>query len=248
MRILGLDTATRATAVAVCDVDPAGRPMQVPGALWLQARDDPPPGTRPRHVARLLPLIAELLDQGGCAWADIDRIAVGRGPGTFTGLRIGIASARSLARSLGRQLVGVSTLESLALNGERADADADAVLAVLDARRQEAFAAAWRMHPSRRLGERLLGACAITPSALADRVPELGKAALALGEGAIEFRESLERTGALVPGDDSELHRVTAINHCRLAAPLAGAAPDEIQPDYLRLPDAEITRRASGPP
>lgn len=254
MRILALDTATRATAVALCDVDPAGCRVDAPEAVWLQARDDPPPGSRPRHVARLMPLIAELLERAGCAWPDVERIAVGRGPGTFTGLRIGIATARALALSLERPLVGVSTLESLALNSQRADAHADVVLAVLDARRGEAFAAAWRMQAPRgagaaaTLGERLLAPCAITPAALAERIPDLGKAPLALGEGAIEFRESMERTGVLIPGAESELHRVIAINHCRLAAPLAGGAPDEIQPEYLRLPDAEITRRAAGPP
>jgi tRNA threonylcarbamoyladenosine biosynthesis protein TsaB len=253
VRILAFDTATRATTVALCDLDPDGQRTAGAGAVWLEARDDPPPGARPRHVARLMPLIAELLEQAGCTWTGIDRLAVGRGPGTFTGLRIAVATARALAGSLRRPLVGVSTLESLALNSERVDARSDAVAAVLDARRGEVFAAAWRIQTPRgggmtpSMGERLMAPSALAPEVLAQRLPGLGKAPLALGDGAIEFRPILERTGVLIPGDEPELHRVTAINHCRLAASLAGAAPDEIQPEYLRLPDAEIARRAAGP-
>ena len=136
MRILGFDTATRATAVA----------LFAPDGLALEARDDPPPGERPRHTTRLLPLIVELLDAAGLGWDDLERVAVGVGPGTFTGLRIGIATARGLAVARGLPLVGVSTLESLALGGidavtqGRIGADVDAVAAVLDARRGEVFA------------------------------------------------------------------------------------------------------------
>lgn len=246
MRILAIDTATRATAVAVCD-GPADGPA-------LEARDDPPPGQRPRHVTRLMGLIDSLLERQGMGWSDIDRIAVGRGPGTFTGLRIGIATARALARSLERPLVGVSTLQSLALNFTRWEAGSsiphlpDVVVAALDARRGEAFAAAWRIETdvgsTSRLGERLLAPVAIAPEELGKQLLRLGRSPLVLGEGAIEFQGILERMGALIPRDAPELHRVTAINHCRLAAGLEGAAPDDIRPDYLRLPDAEIARRA----
>lgn len=206
-------------------------------------------------MTRLMPLIAEVLDQAGCSWEDIDRVAVGRGPGTFTGLRVGVTTARALARSLNCPLVGVSTLQSLALNvchvTDR-QARPDTVLAVLDARRGETFAAAWRVQragcasapPS--LGELLFTQQAITPVALASTLAELGERPLVLGEGAIEFREILEPAGAMIPGDASDLHLVTAVNHCRLAADAPGAGPDEVRPEYLRLPDAEIARRAAG--
>jgi tRNA threonylcarbamoyladenosine biosynthesis protein TsaB len=244
MSILAFDTATRATAVALCDRG------------IFAARDDPRPGQRPRHMTRLMPLIAEVLGEAGFTWQLIDRIAVGRGPGTFTGLRVGVSTARALARSLDCPLVGVSTLHSLALNVRHATAqqlDADSVIAVLDARRGEAFAAAWRVQragsPSQEhsLGETLLSERAITPAELAASIADLGERPLALGEGAVEFREILEPAGALIPGDASDLHLVTAVNHCRLAAGAPGAAPDEVRPEYLRLPDAEIARRAAGP-
>lgn len=253
MRIVGLDTATRATTVALWDGAPEGSPNPEPATF--EARDDPPRGERPRHTTKLMPLIAQLLERSGIRWEKIDRIAVGVGPGSFTGLRIGIATARALGRARNIPLVGVSTLESLALDARRPDAtpargDVDAVLAVLDARRGEVFAAAWAAGGERLdcAPRELLAASAQRPAALAARIPELGTRTLAIGEGAIEFRQVLERSGALIPEDDSELHRVSAINHCRLATSRRAYAPDEVGPEYLRLPDAELARRAARKP
>jgi tRNA threonylcarbamoyladenosine biosynthesis protein TsaB len=234
LRILGFDTATRATTAALWDGF----------GLELQRRDDPPPGQRPGHAARLMPLIADQLEDAGLDWDSIDRIAVGVGPGTFTGLRIGVAVARALAQARQIPLVGISTLESLALGarratgGEPAPDPVRAVLAVIDARRGEAFAAGWDLD-----GRLLLPARALTPDALAGRTAELGGGVLAVGDGAVEFRTVLERAGAQVPEDRSDLHRVAAINHCRLADGRPESLPDEIRPDYLRRPDAEIARR-----
>jgi tRNA threonylcarbamoyladenosine biosynthesis protein TsaB len=235
--ILAFDTATRATAVAL-----AGE-----GVGPLEARDDPPPGARPRHATRLLPLTVELLARAQASWEDIDKLAVGVGPGTFTGLRIGIATARALAQARRLPLVGISTLHSLALNarGYPRPRGVDTVLAVLDARRGEVFAAAWPASRPEDRAAAVLRPCALAPAALADQVLQLGPGPLALGEGAVEFREVLELSGARIPEDHSELHRVTATNHCRLAAGLPGSAPDNVQPEYLRLPDAEIARRAA---
>ena len=242
MRVLGFDTATRATAVALCDL---GGDQQ-----RLQARDDPPAGARPGHATRLMALIVELLEQSSSTWAEIDRIAVGVGPGTFTGLRIGIATANALHRARGIPLVGISTLKSIALGGAAGAADhggAGTVLAVIDARRGETFAAAWRASAGE-LTEQLLAPGVLAPERLAALLATLGPSVLALGDGAVEFRSALEGSGALVPDDDSELHRVTAINHCVLAGRVPDGGPEEIRPEYLRLPDAEIARRAAGSP
>jgi tRNA threonylcarbamoyladenosine biosynthesis protein TsaB len=253
--ILGLDTASRATAVALVRAGetPAGRAggaavgLAGEPPLELEARDDPPPGARPRHATRLLELIADVLHRGEVGWEAVDRIAVGVGPGTFTGLRIGIASARALARARGIDLVGVSTLRSVATHAISATnlAGAESVLAVLDARRGEVFAAAWRRDDRGDADAEILAPRACDPEALAARVGGLGACTLAVGEGAVEFREVLERAGALIPGDESELHRVSAISHCRLALSMRASSPDQVCPAYLRLPDAEISRRAA---
>ena len=117
------------------------------------------------------------------------------------------------------------------------------MVAVIDARRGEVFSAAWS--PDRRL---LMAPCALAPDALGERLPGLGACVLALGDGAVEFRGVLERSGALVAEGHSGLHRVNAINHCRLAAGRPPNPPDHVQPEYLRLPDAEIARRAADTP
>jgi tRNA threonylcarbamoyladenosine biosynthesis protein TsaB len=231
MRILAFDTATSATAVALCDAD---------AGLTLVARDDPPHGERPRHTVKLMPLIRDVLDRSGGGWSSVDRIAVGVGPGTFTGLRIGVATARALGQALGVPLVGVSTLEAVAVNA--AAEPSKAILAVLDARRGEVFAAAWRS-ASAGLGQMLLAPEAISPERLGESIAELPRPLLALGPGAIEFKDQLGRAGAVIPPETSELHRVTATSHCRLASAAEARSPAEVSPQYLRLPDAEIARR-----
>jgi tRNA threonylcarbamoyladenosine biosynthesis protein TsaB len=236
--ILGFDTATRATAVALAE----------DGRVLLEARDDPPRGERPRHVSRLLPLCADLLDRAEIGFEGLARLAVGVGPGTFTGLRIGVATGRALAQASGIPLVGVSTLHSLALNARSDEAlpRFEAVVAVLDARRGEAFAAAWRASRLEPGAEPLIAPGAFTPELLAERLSALSSPVLAIGEGAVEFRVVLEREGVVVPDDEAELHRVTAAGHCRIARQLPAADPAKITPQYLRLPDAEIARRAKG--
>jgi tRNA threonylcarbamoyladenosine biosynthesis protein TsaB len=234
--ILALDTATRATAVA----------LSGPDEELLEARDDPPRGQRPQHVSRLLPLCAEVLTRAGRSFEEVDCLAVGTGPGTFTGLRIGVATARALARAAQVPLVGVSTLHSLALNAIGAPVAGEEVLAALDARRREAFVAAWSRDGLGTLSPPRFGPAALGPASLAETLNRGGIRPLAIGEGAVEFRQVLERSGAFVPADDSGLHRITAVNHCRIARDLEAADPDEVQPEYLRLPDAELARRAGG--
>jgi tRNA threonylcarbamoyl adenosine modification protein YeaZ len=233
--IIALDTATRATVAALVRT---GDPP-----LELEARDDPAAGDRPRHATRVLELVADVMERGGVGWHDVDAIAVGVGPGTFTGLRIGVATARALARARGIALVGVSTLQSLACNAPADDRGHRSVLAVLDARRGEVFAAGWELGHQQG-PPTLLSPRACAPEALGEAAQAMGPGTLAIGEGAVEFREVLERAGALIPDDVSAIHRVSAINHCRLALSMRGSSPDQVQPEYLRLPDAEINRRA----
>jgi tRNA threonylcarbamoyladenosine biosynthesis protein TsaB len=215
--ILGLDTATPATVVAVLPDD--GEPVEL--------RHKPGPGERPGHATQLLALARRALDAVEADFADVRRIGVGVGPGTFTGLRIGVATARALAQATGAQLAAVSTLEALsvAARTERA------VLAVLDARRGEAYVAAFRA------GERLLAPIAVTPEGLAALADPGHAPWLAVGDGAVRFRDRLE-PAAEVPADASPLHGASALAVCRLAREAHPVDRDALLPEYVRLPDA----------
>ena len=231
MRVLAFDTATSLTAVALRDFDDADN-VCLRAVVDLSAVDDPPPGGRPGHAQRLLALIQELLEQSGAGWEAVDRIAVGTGPGTFTGLRIGIATAQALAAATSTPLAGVSTLQSLEQAALALLAEPRPVLAVIDARRGEAFVGGDGLPPS-----------VLTPQELAVRAAERsGLGVVAVGDGALKFRDLLERAGAHVPPDDAPAHRVSAREHCRLAALQMPAPGGRIEPTYLRLPDAELAR------
>ena len=224
-----MDTATPATAVALLD---DARPQAA-----AERRHEPPPGERPGHAAQLLVLAAELLDEAGLRFADVDRIAIGLGPGTFTGLRIGVATARALAQGSGAELVGVSTLRALAAAAEPAAPAGRGVLAVIDARRGEVFAAGWRD------GAPVLEQAALAPARLAEHVAQAGGDWLAVGDGAIRFRADLEGAGCTVSSDRSAQHRVSARTICGLALQVPQPiARDLVVPDYLRLPDAVLAR------
>jgi tRNA threonylcarbamoyladenosine biosynthesis protein TsaB len=233
MIVLGLDTATSATVVGVLGAD----------GIVHEVRDDPPPGARPAHAARLLGAVEEALAAAGVGWEEVTRLAVGVGPGSFTGLRIGIATARGLAQARHIPVTGVSTLEALARGAEAPGGPAEpaaaggaAILAVLDARRGEVFAAGWHNRTS------LLAPAALAPEALAERVRAMPVAPLAVGDGAVRFRGSLEAAGAQVPPDEDGVHRLRAEQVCKLGAEGSPTDRDALLPDYLREPDA-VPRR-----
>jgi tRNA threonylcarbamoyladenosine biosynthesis protein TsaB len=164
----------------------------------------------------------------------VGRIAVGVGPGSFTGLRVGIASAQALGASAGLPIVGVGTLDALARGISEWTEDGRSALAVLDARRGEAFAAAYGDS-----GELLWGPWVGTPEELGERVSGLPAPPLAAGSGAVRFLDELVDRGAEVPDVDDPVHRVAARHVCAVAEAGAGRAAT---PVYLRAPDAERWR------
>lgn len=231
MRVLGLDTATPATAVAVLETE-GGRHS------WQSRRHVPAPGERPGHSARLLPLVEELVAEAG-GWPIVDLVAVGVGPGGFTGLRIGVATARALAQARDLPLAGVSTLASLAAAAaEDPEYAPQVVMALLDARRGEVFAAGWER------GEPFLAPAALAPAALGAHLSARPGGALAVGDGAIRFRPVFEAADAVIPEDASPLHLVDAGRHCLLALRAPASDPATVLPDYVRPPDAEPRPRS----
>src|SRR5690242_3385042 len=170
-------------------------------------------GERCSRAQTLLEDVDALLRQAGAHPSDLDRLAVGLGPGSFTGVRIGLAAARGLALSLELPGSGVSTLAALA-------AGAPDALPVIDARRREVFTLVD--------GE----AVVLAPG---DMVVEPG--AVLVGDGALRYRAVFEEKGAVVPDDADERHLPRARFHVALAGELG--AVDAIEPLYLRVPDAE---------
>lgn len=244
MIVLGLDTATLSSSVGLRMAD---------GSV-LRARDDPGAEGRPGHATRLLAMAGELLAGAGVGWSELDRIAVGLGPGRFTGLRVGIATARGLAQSLALEIAGVSSLRALAhVAGEEAQGQQRGVLAVIDALRGEAFAGAYpagQQGPRGALAEReLVFERPLAPRDL-ERVVELiderggtpGQPWLAVGDGALRFRSELERAGVSVAAEPSPLHFVDAGAICALGARAAAGSYEQILPDYRRTPDAALAR------
>jgi tRNA threonylcarbamoyladenosine biosynthesis protein TsaB len=223
--LLAFDTATPATVVAA-----AAGPEE--GTV---RRHDPAPGERPAHATALLALVDEALAAAGLAPADLRRIGVGTGPGSFTGLRIGLATARGLAQGTGLPLAPVGSLDALAAGAAEAAGPEGAVLAVIDAGRGEGFASAFRA------GRRLDEPAALGPEALmaaAARLAASPETPLAVGGGAVRFRAQLQAAGAAVPADDSPLHRLDGRRLCRLAAGAETADRDAVLPHYVRAPDA----------
>jgi tRNA threonylcarbamoyladenosine biosynthesis protein TsaB len=168
---------------------------------------------RASHARTLLEDVDALLRQGGAHSRDLDALAVGIGPGSFTGVRIGLATARGLALALDLRGAGVSTLAALA-------AGAPGAVPVVDARRSEVFA--------------LVGG---EPSVLAPADLTIEPGTVCVGDGARRYREVFETGGAVVPPDDDERHIPRARFHAALAGELGPV--DEIEPLYLRIPDAE---------
>jgi tRNA threonylcarbamoyladenosine biosynthesis protein TsaB len=219
---LGIDTSTSASAACVLGAD--GASFEV----------EPPPerlGERPAHARELLPAVASVMERAGLGFGDLDGIAVGVGPGTFTGLRIGIATARALASSAGLALRPVSSLAALAEGIE-----AEQRLALIDARRGEVFGALYAAG-----GEQLWPPFVAAPEWVAERVREAGVRPRAAGDGSIRFRGVLEAAGIAVDADGSRAHVVRALHVCRLAQHVPGEPPEAVLPEYLRAPDAKPT-------
>jgi tRNA threonylcarbamoyladenosine biosynthesis protein TsaB len=179
-------------------------------------RDGEVVGERASRAVRVLADAEELLERAGAEPRDLSRLVVGNGPGSFTGVRIGLASARALAFALELQLAGVSTLDALA-------AGAPGAVPVVDAGRREIFTL-------------LEGA----PVATAPTELRLEPGTTCIGDGAVRYREVLESLGAEIPPRESELHVPRARFHAELASEFAD--PGTVEPIYLRLPDAEQPR------
>src|SRR5476651_461817 len=126
MRVLAIDTALEACSAAVLNTDRAS----------IAAHETLPMARG--HAEALIPLIARVLDRAGLTFSEIDRIAVTTGPGSFTGLRVGISAARGIALATGKPAVGLSTLAAYAAPFIASD-DTLPVVSVIDARHDHVY-------------------------------------------------------------------------------------------------------------
>jgi tRNA threonylcarbamoyl adenosine modification protein YeaZ len=166
-------------------------------------------GERVSQASTLLADVDALLRQAGSHPRDLEALALGTGPGSFTGIRIGLAVARGLALALDLQAAGVSTLEALA-------AGAPGAMPVIDAKRREVFVA---------------GPRALPPAELA-----VARGTICVGDGAVRYRDVLEEKGAIVPPDEDERHLPRARFHAQLASSFGPV--ELVEPLYVRVPDA----------
>ena len=207
MIVLGLDTCLNACSVAVLD-----------GETVLAWRTE----TMARgHQERLAPMAQAVMSEAGIAFDRLDRIGATVGPGSFTGLRVGVAFAKGLASALSIPAVGVGALEALAAGAS------GLVAAVIDARRDQLYLQVFDG-----------GAALMAPDAL-----PLGTAAARLAELAMGRPLTLIGSGAPLFADVAPGAVVLTPDGCdaRLVARLAGArAPAQIRPLYLRAPDAKL--------
>jgi tRNA threonylcarbamoyladenosine biosynthesis protein TsaB len=227
-----LDTSTPSPSLAITRGD------SLLGELWL----GPEPGAGRRVLEGAHHLLAALeID-----FLELERIVVGVGPGGFTGLRIGLATADALGQSIGCAVVGVVSLEALAAGVAESAQAGTLILAAHDARRSELFAAAYLTGPAAELTE-VLPPVALGPAPLAARIRSLVGAetpVVAVGSGAIVGADALRDGGIVVPPADYHVHRLRA---AALVGRVRAGTGRSSTPVYARLPDAEVNRlKAAG--
>ena len=224
MLILGIDTATSQVSVAV-----GGHEGVLAATQSTRAK---------RHAETLTPAIRFVCEQARVELREISVVAVDLGPGLFTGLRVGIATAKAMAHALRVPMIGVSSVDLVAFPVRYSSR---LIVAAVDARRGELFAAFYRQVPGgiQRLGDPAV----LTPEDLASELIATGEDCLLVGDGAQRYQEVFEGMNK-VELAGIELSSPSATSLVMLAHAQAlreqFVKPWDLQPLYLRKPDAEI--------
>jgi len=219
MKLMVVDTALGLCTAGVFEVDDVG-------VRRLGLRSEPMVKGHSEHIAGFA---RDAAAQAGVAFTELDRIGVTVGPGSFTGLRVGLAFAQGLGAALARPVVGVSALDALAASA----GEAGAIAALIDARRGQVYARFWRE------GEPEGPAEALALDAAAVRIAALGPDAVLVGSGAALFAEAV--TGPRLMTLDGPAPEALARLAAAAEPPLAQA-----RPLYLRAPDATPPTRLPG--
>ena len=227
MLILGLECSAKAASAALTrDGVLLGQNYQCAGLT---------------HSCTLLPMAEQLLADAGLALRDVDAVAVSRGPGSFTGIRIGVSTAKGLCWGAEKPAIGVSTLEAMAWNGEAAP-EGSLLCCAMDARRSQVYNALFRFADGRPV--RLTPDRAISLAELAAELKKTEKTIFVLGDGAeLCYNHLLEENlpAVLAPED---VRMQCAWGVCRAAEGQQPRSAAELLPVYLRLSQAERERQA----
>jgi tRNA threonylcarbamoyladenosine biosynthesis protein TsaB len=223
MLILGIESATQRVGCAI-----GGHEGVI--ALFESSKGR-------RHAETLVPAIDFIRRQARIELSEISVVAVDIGPGLFTGMRVGIATAKAMAHALRVPMIGISSLDLLAFPVRHTRA---LIVTVIDARRGELFFAFYRQVPGgvQRLGDPRVG----TPDDLVAELASVPGEVLCVGDGALRYRDQLERRG--LEFSEQWLAHPSAAPLVQLAHARAlredWVNPWELEPLYLRKPDAEI--------
>ena len=190
-----------------------------------------------RHAELLTPMIQQVCRAAEVDFADLGAIAVGVGPGLFTGLRVGVAPAKAMAFALRIPMIGVNSLDLLAFPVRFTSRT---IVAVMDARRNEVFSAFYRPTPGGL--QRLAGPQVGGPAELASEIQAHGGECLLVGDGALRYHDHFDGQRKIELGDAALAHpsawALVQLAHAQ-ALREEFVSPDEIRPTYLRKPDAE---------
>ncbi len=224
MKVLGLDTSTLTSGIAVVDDD----------KILAEARHD-----ASAHKSDLLVAIDDVCKRAGVAPLEIDAVAVGAGPGSFTGLRIGMATAKGIAFATGTPLWAVSSLAALASDGRSALVSPGVIVAALDARKGEIYAGCYRVRLESPNVELIGDERVLAPSALAAWVAEISEDPHTkyVGDALAAYRD------ALAPLAGAWLEPTTPSGAAVARVALAGARVDVVTggaPTYIRKAEAEV--------
>ncbi|MDP3713481.1 MAG: tRNA (adenosine(37)-N6)-threonylcarbamoyltransferase complex dimerization subunit type 1 TsaB [Mycobacteriales bacterium] len=227
MLVLGLDTSTPAVSAALVELEPdgAGGARWVDSATWQRV-------DAKRHGELLATGVHELLGRRGVRPRDLAAVAVGLGPGPFTGLRVGVVTAATMADALGIPAYGACSLDAVGAWTE----DPGRRLVVTDARRREVY---WAEYDED--GERLAGPSVLAPAELSRRLretswPQPDAAGRVVGDGALLHRDAFEGFDV---SDDDRYPSADAVVLLAAVRVVAGAPSEPLTPLYLRRPDAE---------
>lgn len=192
------------------------------------------------HSRTLLPMALDMLKSCELTISDIDAVAVSHGPGSFTGVRIGVATVKGLCWGADKPAVGVSTLEAMAWNGECA-APGAVVCCAMDARRNQVYNALFEFENGR--PRRLCPDRAVALEELSGELRRYGRAVFVVGDGAeLCFRHFEEQNiDAVLAPEAVRLQNAWGVIRAAGGKPLGGA--DGLLPVYLRLSQAERERQ-----